>query len=230
MLCMTAHVTEALPALRRMAARANLPDRVVDALAAIAVIREVAAGAVIQLEGDEAEAMYVVLSGRVKVIRAASNGREQVLHVAGPCDHINLVPVLDGGPNPATLQALTDAVLAAMPCEPLRELMMREPEFTMALLKDLARRQRHLVALVDELALHCVQGRLARLLLARAEAAERGEAVPPLTQAEMASQIGTVREVVSRTLRNFEELGLIATERGVIALKDRAGLAEKAEE
>ncbi|MCL6510913.1 MAG: Crp/Fnr family transcriptional regulator [Anaerolineae bacterium] len=227
---MTAQAVEALPALRRMAARTGLPDRVVDALADIAVIRQVRAGEVVQLEGDPAEAMYVVLNGRVKIMRTASNGREQVLHIAGPGDHINLVPILDDGPNPATVQAITDAVLAAVPCEPLRQLMMREPAFTMALLRDLARRQRHLVTLVDELALHCVQGRLARLLLSRAEAAERGEAVPPLTQAEMASQIGTVREMVSRTLRNFEELGLIAVERGVIVVRDRAGLEQRAEQ
>ncbi len=138
----TTQATEALPALREMAARADLPEYVVDALAAIAIIRHIPAGAIIQIEGDPAEAMYVVLSGRVKIIRTASNGREQVLHIAAPGDHINLVPILDGGPNPATVQALTDAVLAAVPGEPLRQLMMREPAFMMALLKDLARRQR----------------------------------------------------------------------------------------
>jgi CRP/FNR family transcriptional regulator, cyclic AMP receptor protein len=78
--------------------------------------------------------------------------------------------------------------------------------------------------LVDELALHSVQGRLAGMLLAQAEAAERGEVVPPLTQAEMAAHLGTVREMVGRTLKSFEALGLIRLDRGQIAILDRAGL------
>lgn len=229
MLLVMSQAAEVLPALKHMAGHVELPERIVHALAEIAVVRRFAAGTIVQLEGDPAEAMWVVLSGHVKIVRTASNGREQVLHVARPYEYINLVPMLDGGPNPATVQAMSDAVLAALPYDPLHQLMMREPAFMLALLKDLARRQRRLVALIDELALHCVQGRLARLLLSRAEAAERGEDVPPLTQAEMAAQIGTVREMVSRTLRHFEALGLISIERGTIAVKDRAGLQAQAE-
>ncbi|MBV9787440.1 MAG: winged helix-turn-helix domain-containing protein, partial [Chloroflexi bacterium] len=88
---------------------------------------------------------------------------------------------------------------------------------------------RHLVNLVDELSLHTVQGRLARLLLEQAAAAERGEVVPALTQAEMAAQLGTVREMVARTLKSFEVLGLLRMERGAITVLDRAGLATQAE-
>jgi CRP-like cAMP-binding protein len=128
------------------------------------------------------------------------------------------------------VQTLTDATLLAFPAEPVHALMAREPAFTLALLTDLAARQRRLVGLVDELALHTVQGRLAKLLLSRAEAAERGIPVPPLTQADMATQLGTVREMVSRTLRTFEGLGLIEIKQGQIVVKDRAGLEEKAED
>jgi CRP-like cAMP-binding protein len=89
---------------------------------------------------------------------------------------------------------------------------------------------RHLVNLVDELALHTVQGRLAGLLLAQAAAAERGETAPPLTQAEMAAHLGTVREMIGRTLKTFEALGLVRVERGQITILDRAGLeAQRAE-
>jgi CRP-like cAMP-binding protein len=216
--------------LRALPLFTRLPEPVLNAVADMALLQERPAGALIQVEGDEAEAMYLVLRGQVKIMRTAPNGREQVIHIAAPGQYINMVPLLDGGPNPASVQALTDAVLLAFPAERVRGLMAHEPAFTLALLTDLAARQRRLVGLVDELALHTVQGRLAKLLLARAEAAERGVPIPPLTQADMAAQLGTVREMVSRTLRTFEGLGLIEMERGQIVVKDRAGLEEKAEE
>lgn len=209
---------------------ARLPGPVLDEAAAMALIQTHPAEAIVQVEGDEAEAMYLVLRGQLKVLRASASGREQVLHIAAPGQWINMVPLLDGGSNPATVQALSDATLLAFLTEKVHALMAREPAFTLALLTDLAARQRRLVSLVDELALHTVQGRLAKLLLARAEAAERGTPVPPLTQAEMAAQLGTVREMVSRTLRMFEGLGLIEVKQGQIVVKDRAGLEEKVEE
>lgn len=101
-----------------------------------------------------------------------------------------------------------------MPIQPLR-----------ALLREFTGRLRHLVDLVDTLALHTVQGRLAGLLLEQAEAAARGELVAQLTHAEMAARLGTVREMISRSLRSFELLGLIRIDRGAILLLDRAGLA-----
>jgi CRP-like cAMP-binding protein len=216
--------------LRALPLFAGLPEPVLNAVAEMALLQERPAGSLIQGEGDEAEAMYLVLRGQVKIMRTAPNGREQVIHIAAPGQYINMVPLLDSGPNPASVQALTDAVLLAFPAERVRGLMAHEPAFTLALLTDLAARQRRLVGLVDELALHTVQGRLAKLLLARAGAAERGVPIPPLTQADMAAQLGTVREMVSRTLRTFEGLGLIEMERGQIVVKDRAGLEEKAEE
>ena len=137
--------------------------------------------------------------------------------------------MLDNGPNPATVQAMTNCAMLSLPCEPLRDLIRREPALAVAMLTDLAARQRRMVGLIDELALHTVQGRLASLLLTRAEAAERGIPVPPLTQADMATHLGTVREMISRTLRTFEGLGLIEIKQGAIVVKDRQGLQEKIE-
>lgn len=213
--------------LRAFPLFSHLSDPVIGALADMALIHERPAGAIIQIEGDEAEAMYLVLKGQVKILRASPSGREQVIHLAAPGQYINMVPLLDRGPNPATVQALTDATLLAFPAEPVHALMAREPAFTLALLTDLAARQRRLVGLVDELALHTVQSRLANLLLERAEAAERGLPVAPMTQSDIAAQLGTVREMVSRTLRTFEGLGLIETRQGQIVVKDRAGLRDK---
>ncbi len=215
--------------LRAFPLFAELPDAVIKALSAMAITREYAAGTLIQIEGDPAEATYIVLRGQLKILRSSSSGREQVIHVASPGQNINMVPVLDNGPNPATVQALTNCAMLSFPCEPFRDLIRHEPALAVAMLTDLAARQRRMVGLIDELALHTVQGRLASLLLTRAEAVERGIPVPPMTQADMANHLGTVREMVSRGLKTFEGLGLIELKQGSIVVKDRRGLEEKIE-
>lgn len=215
--------------LRQVSFCADLPEATLRALVAIAVPLRRPAGTLIQLEGEPAEAMYIVAQGRVKITRLAANGREQVLHVATFGHHFNTVPIFDGGPCPANAEALTDVRLVMLPLTHLRKVVESHPLLALALLKEFTSRLRHLVNLVDELSLHTVQGRLARLLLEQAAAAERGENVPALTQAEMAAQLGTVREMVARTLKSFEVLGLIRMERGAITVLDRAGLAAQAE-
>lgn len=174
--------------------------------------------------------MYVVIQGRVKIARIGLNGREQVLNIIPPGGHFNTVPMFDGGPCPANAEALSDVDLLVLQRHALHAVVEAHPALALALLGEFTGRLRHLVDLVDSLALHSVQGRVADLLLLQAEAAERGEVVIALTQAEMAARIGTVREMVSRTLKSFEAQGLIRLERGVVTLFDRAGLAALREE
>jgi CRP/FNR family transcriptional regulator, cyclic AMP receptor protein len=222
-------VDDRVEQLRRVSFCADLPLAAVRALSEIVVPITRPAGTVIQLEGDPAEAMYVVGAGLVRVARVAENGREQVLNVIGSGGHFNTVPMFDGGLCPANAEALTDVALLALPREALLRVIDGHPALARALLREFTGRLRHLVNLVDDLSLHTVQGRLAGLLVAQAEAAERGEQVPPLTQAEMAARIGTVREMVGRTLKSFEALGLLRLERGNITLLDRKRLAEMRE-
>jgi CRP/FNR family transcriptional regulator, cyclic AMP receptor protein len=222
-------VEDRIGQLRRVSFCARLPEGAVRALAGIAVPVARPAGTVLQLEGDPADVMYVVAAGQVRIARIAANGREQVLNVIGPGGHFNTVPMFDGGLCPANAEALTDVALLALPREALQRVVEAHPPLALALLREFTGRVRHLVNLVDELSLHTVQGRLAALLVGQAEAAERGEQVPPLTQVEMAARIGTVREMIGRTLKSFEALGLIRLERGNITLIDRARLEEMRE-
>jgi CRP-like cAMP-binding protein len=215
--------------LRQVSFCADLDETTVKALAVIAVPIQRGAGTIMQLEGEPAEAMYIVVQGRVKIARVSANGREQVLHVAGAGHHFNTVPLFDGGPCPANAEALTDVQLLALPRIPFLQVVEHHPGLALALLREFTGRLRHLVNLVDDLSLHTVQGRLAQLLLTQAAAAERGDEVPAMTQAEIAGHLGTVREMVARTLKSFEVLGLIQIERGSITVLDRAGLAAQAE-
>lgn len=221
---------ERLAQIRAVSFAAGLPEGALVALAAIAAPMQRVTGTLLQLEGDQAEAMYIVVRGRVKIARVSAGGREQVLNVIPPGGHFNTVPIFDGGRCPANAEALTDVQLLALPRDALLAVVERHPALALALLKEFTGRVRHLVNLVDELALHTVQGRLAGLLLEQATAAERGQPAPALTQAEMAAHVGTVREMIGRALKTFEALGLLRLDRGVITLLDRAGLERQREE
>lgn len=196
-------------------------------LEAIIVPLTRAAGTNLQLEGEPVEAMYVVAAGHVKLSRVASSGREQVLTVVSPGGHFNTVAIFDGGPCPANADALTAVTLLALPRAAMLAVVEAHPPLMRALLGEMAGSLRYMVKLVDTLALHTVQGRLAGLLIDQAEASARGEPVPPLTQAEMAARLGTVREMVSRTLKGFEVQGFIRLDRGTIVVLDWAGLAQQ---
>lgn len=208
----------------------NLPDDLIENLRAIAVPLERAGKSVLFLEGDPAPGLFVVLSGHVKVNRIARNGREQVVTVIGPGHYFNLVPVFDGGVCPANAETLNDAKLLLFPTDDLHRIVQHSPALGLVLLKDLTSFMRKLVNLVDDLALHSVQGRLARLLLKMADDTARGAPRAALTHADMAAQLGTVREMVGRSLKSFETLGLIKLERGLIQVVNRDGLVAQAED
>lgn len=205
----------------------SLPADLIEELRAIAVPLERPSRAVLFLEGDPAPGLYVTLSGHIKINRIARNGREQVVTVIGPGQYFNLVPVFDGGACPANAEALDDSKLLLFPTDDLHRIVQRNPMLGLVLLRDLTSFMRKLVNLVDDLALHSVQGRLARLLLRMADDLATGS---QLTQGEMAAQLGTVREMVGRSLRSFETLGLIKLERGLIQVVNREGLMAQAED
>ena len=97
----------------------------------------------------------------------------------------------------------------------------------LAVLKDFAGKLSHLTGLVEQLSLHTIRGRLARFLI---EQADHGEPTGRWTQDEMAAHLGTVRDVIGRTLRSFEEAGLIKRQRNRIVLVDRHALEAEAEQ
>jgi CRP/FNR family transcriptional regulator len=148
-----------------------------------------------------------------------------VLAYLGPGEPFNLVPALDGRPNLASVDAVIHTVLYIIPCEGFRRIMRDHHEVALAVMERLAAEVRRLSDMVEDLALHTVRTRLARFLLAQAEGAQ-----PPKrwTQEEIAAHIGTVRDVVGRTLRTFADDGLIRRERGRLVVVDRAGLEREA--
>jgi len=183
-------------------------------------------GEMILLEGETPEAVYFVVHGQVRIYHLSPEGREQVLKRLGPGEAFNLVPVLDGGPNPASAMAWTDVTVYAIEQSHFMQMVRAYPTLAMAVLTDLTTKLRHMTVLLEDLSLRPVGARLARLLLTHAA---EGEAFPRrMTQQEMAAQLGTVREVVGRALAELEREGLIRMERHRIIIVDRSSLEAKA--
>ena len=150
------------------------------------------------------------------------------LHLIHRGDTFNDVSVLDGGPNPATAIAHTDVVVSRLTRADLQAVALRHPDLAWALIESLARRARHLIGLVQDLSMRNVRGRLAHLLLEQAQATGDESIRRMLTQEEMASRLGTVREVVGRALRGLAGDGIIEFDRHRIVILDPDRLADEA--
>jgi CRP/FNR family transcriptional regulator len=171
----------------------------------------------------------MVEDGTIKICRYSKEGREQTLNTFSSGDTFNDVAVLDGGASPATALAFTDATLWRVARADLQALATRHPALAWALIESIARRTRYLVGLVQDLSLRSVKSRLAKLLLDQANAGD-DEVVPRmLTQEEMASRLGTVREVVGRALRALASADIIEFNRHSIVILDLERLTEEAE-
>ena len=199
-----------------------------------AALREIAAhiteskydpGQIIALAGEPCNGVHLIVQGEVSVQRLSIEGREYVLDYLGPGDTYDLVPVLDGGPTLATVQALSHTTLYVIPCSRFREALERYQQVSMGVLELLAAQVRYLSDAVEDLALHTVRTRLARFLLANAA---NGASARRWTQEEIAAQIGTVRDVVGRTLRSFAREGLVRRVRGQLVVADREALEHEA--
>ncbi len=218
--------------LRRVAYFARLSKEALAALAAVTVQREYGRGQVIFLEGDPCAGLHIVAAGEVKVFKLSPQGREQILHRFRAGDTFNGVAVMDGGPNPASATAVTDATLCVIDRADIRRLAERYPQLAWAMIETIAGRTRHLVAMVEDLSLRSVKARLARLLLmeaARTEGLSDIDRNQMVTQTEMAARLGTVREMIGRALRDLADEGLIEFDRHRIVIVDRAGLTAVAE-
>ncbi len=174
---------------------------------------------IVFLEGEPCQGLYIVREGSVKIFKLSPEGREQILSYIMPGDSFNEVAVFDGGPNPANVTAAEATTLWVVPRAVVIELIQKNPQVALAVIQNLGTRLRHLVGLVEDLSLRQVTARLAKLLLETATAGTHA-----LTQQEMAARLGTVREMIGRSLRQLETRGLIKTERGRIVILDREGL------
>jgi len=217
----------------------SLSEATLDDIARHGQLRAYARGEHVVLEGDRCEAAYFVVSGEVRVYRVSLDGREQVLVRLRAGQAFNTVPPFQpDGRNPANAAAIVKSTILVLRSDDFLRLTLAHSDLTMAMFRDLTGRLVHLTNLVENLALYSVQERLVRFLLDRADQdTERaggnkegpdGDAPPPVTQRwtqqDIAVHLGTVRDVIGRSLRALEDEGLIRVDRGRIVLVKRTEL------
>ena len=215
---MTADITADSPfvaLLHRIPLFAELQDDALLQLGRRCVRRSVPSGTLLFATGDECRGLYMIETGRVRIYRTDLAGREQVLHVEGPGRTVAELPLFDGGPYPASAVTIEDSTLVFLPREAFEYLYRNQPDIAQAVIRALGRRLRHLVHLAETLAFRDVAARLAMLLVGYAE--RSGKSTPAgveieldRTQEELAHEIGTARESVSRAMKQLRRKGLIA--------------------
>jgi len=199
------------------------------ALAERAVIRRYSAGEVLFSEGEPCAGSYVVSSGRVRIFKTSPGGREQVLTIEGPGSSIAELPVFDGGSYPASAGALDDAQLLYVSRHDFRACCLEHPEVALKVLQVVGARLRRLVGIIEELSFTTVRHRLIAWLLREAQAhGQPGKSGTHfelrVSHQELATHIGTVRELVSRNMARLQAQGLVQITGREIAIVNQEGL------
>jgi CRP/FNR family transcriptional regulator len=189
-------------------------------VAAVAVERRFARGDIILLEGELGGALHFVRTGRVKIFRTSTEGKEQVLRLIMPGVTFNDVPAFDGGANPASAAAMEPCVVHVIGRAALRKLILERPAVAEAAIRTLSAALRHLLTVVESLSFRHVAARVAKILLDQSAATQQDARPYRLTQQEMAAMAGTAREVVGRALKELEALGAIEMRQGRAVVLD----------
>ncbi len=194
-------------------------------LAQRAVARKFSAGEIVFSEGESCLGMYVVESGHIRIFKTSAGGREQVLSIDGPGGSVAELPVFDGGNYPASVAAMEDCTLLFISKQDFQALCLAHPQVALKVLRVVGARLRKLVGIIEELSFTTVRHRLAAFLvrLARREGERSGKGVIvtlPMSNQELASQIGTVRELVSRNLSRFQSEKLIQMDGRRVSIPD----------
>ena len=199
-------------------------------LAAIAVERRFKRNETVFSEGEPGAGFHICITGRVKIFKVSTEGKEQILHVFGPGEPFGEVPVFEGGRYPAGSAAIEPCQTLYFPRDTFVDLVAKNPELSLHMLAVLSKRLRRFATLIEDLSLKEVPGRLAAHLLQLSKQANDAEnAQLEMSKAQLASLLGTIPETLSRVLSRMTAEGLIRQESPrTIVLMDRDGLEDLA--
>lgn len=189
-------------------------------------LREYERGEALFWEGDTCSGLHIIEQGFVKLYRLSPQGRQYIVRVLQEGDTCNEVPTFDRGTNPVNVEALETTKVWVIQPEILRELLHKHHDFAQKVIDNFAKNLRGLVRMVSEMAFYQVTHRLARLI---SEQSPDGLTGTPWTQEQLAARLGTVREVVARSLKELERSGAIQMDKRRIAVADPNVLAQWAQ-
>jgi CRP/FNR family transcriptional regulator, dissimilatory nitrate respiration regulator len=195
-------------ALRQLPLLQDLNGAALRELAARAVIRRFAPDETLWLAGAEPRGLFLVMDGEVRVVRTVHE-RRSVVHVEGAGGTLGEVPLFGGGCYPASAVATRRTVCLVLSRDAVAAAIRCDTGFAFTLLERLARRTRHVIERLDAVGSTTVQQRLSLYLLGRHECVSGNAFTLGCTQSELAEELGTVREVLVRSLRELRAAGVI---------------------
>ncbi len=174
-------------------------------------------------EGEPCDAFHIVHAGQARLFKTGPGGREQTIRIMRPGDYFCLAPLMDGGTYPVTAEGVREGVLLVLDRSAFLDLFAENGgALGMRIALALCRRVRMLAGLVEDLSFRIIRDRLGRILLDAASSGPGGQVAADrhgyvqvdlgLTHHQLAAMTGTVREVVSRTLAEFQQEGLLKME------------------
>jgi CRP-like cAMP-binding protein len=195
----------------------DLPETMLKEISAYMNLREYQRGDVLFWEGDPCDGLYVIKQGSAKIFRLSPQGRQYIVRILQEGDTFAEVPAFDGTTNPVNVEALENCSVWVIDDKMLRELVNSHPQFAQKVLSNFGKMLRGMVHKVSEMAFYQVTHRLARLITEMSEE----KSTPHWTQEQLAARLGTVREVVARSLKELERSGAIKIEDRRIQIVDK---------
>lgn len=208
-------------ALRRVVFLKDAPETALTALLLAGSVQALREGEVLFFETEPSHGLLVVLEGALKESKTDARGRELILAIHKPGASVAELPLFDGGNHPTQALALATPTRVFYVARPAFDTVLeRHPTLARGALRALAIQQRKLLEMLKAQALHTVRSRLAAYLLAQ----DTPSFTLPETNESIAAQVGTVREVISRTLHQLADLGHLTLAGRTITLLDRTAL------
>jgi CRP/FNR family cyclic AMP-dependent transcriptional regulator len=207
--------------LRSVPLFASFSEEPLRLLATVVTRRSVTRGTMIMAAGDPTDSLYIVLSGRLKVMMSDADGKEVILTIIGPGEFFGEMGLIDDAPRSASVVAIEPCELLAITRRDFKKCLAENFEMSMAVMRGLVRRLREADRKIGSLALLDVYGRVARLLLDMAETVDGQKMVTKrLPKQDIAKMIGASREMVSRVMKDLQMGGFIEMRGSTIILRD----------
>lgn len=216
--------------LEKTALLSNLSREELQMLATRTVRKLFNAGELLFSEGEPCSGLHIIALGKVRIFKTSVNGREQVLAVNVPGESVAELPVFDGGPYPASAAAVENTEIAFISRRDFHAFCVEHPEVPLKVLSVVGARLRRLVGIIEELSFTTIRQRLIATLVKLGQndgkQTDRGiEFLLPATHQELANQLGTVRELISRNLMRLQAEGLLDVDARQIVIRDLKGLS-----
>jgi len=213
--------------LRTVSLFSSVAEEQLRLLATVVSRRSATRGSIIMAAGDPTDSLYIILSGRFKVMMSDADGKEVILSILGPGEFFGEMGLIDDNPRSASVVAIEPCELLVITRRDFKKCMAENAEMAMAVMRGLVRRLREADRKIGSLALLDVYGRVARLLLDMAETVDGQKMVTKrLPKQDIAKMIGASREMVSRVMKDLQTGGFIEMRGSTILLRDTIVLPE----